>query len=118
MRIAKSRQQTPAVCRCIIVLALLLPSAAGAAGNIVVAKTDVTVTSAATLVLAINPVRATLSCTNTSASVHVRWGDATVTATKGQQLRAGLSIEIENSAPIYMISEGVDVTVSCTEETR
>lgn len=81
-------------------------------------KTDVTVTSAATLVLAGNSFRYALNCTNTSASVNVRWGDSTVTATKGQQLRAGTSIEINSRAPVYMISEGANVTVSCTEETK
>ena len=82
------------------------------------AKDDVTVTSSATLVLAGNAFRYALSCTNTSASVHVRWGDSTVTASKGQQLRAGTSVEILSKSPVYMISEGANVTVSCTEETK
>lgn len=79
---------------------------------------DKTVTGTATLISAASPIRSALNCTNTHATVHVRWGDSTITATSGQQLRAGTAIEILNSAAIYMISEGVNVTVSCTEETR
>ena len=79
---------------------------------------DVTVTNAATLVAAANASRATLSCTNTSASVHVRWGSSSVTATTGQRIAAGAAIEIRNIGAIYMISEGANVTVSCTEEIR
>jgi hypothetical protein len=77
---------------------------------------DVTVTGSATLVKAATPLRMALNCTNTSGSVHVRWGDATVTATTGQQLRASSAIEIKHNGTVYMISEGANVTVSCTEE--
>ncbi len=79
---------------------------------------DVTVTNAATLILAGNAFRSALNCTNHSASVNVRWGGSTVDATHGQRLPAGSSITISNRAPIYMISEGANVTVSCTEETK
>ena len=79
---------------------------------------DVTVTGSATLISAANANRATLSCTNTSSTVHVRWGSASVTATTGQRVAAGSAIEIRNIGAIYMISEGANVTVSCTEETR
>lgn len=89
-----------------------------AGAETVVAKADVSVTSSATVVANANGNRVFLSCTNTHATVHVRWGDSTVTATKGQQLRAGRSIEIKNRDVVYMISEGATVTVACTEETR
>ena len=79
---------------------------------------DVSVTSAATLVKGQNAFRYALSCTNTHATVHVRWGSSAVTATTGQQIKAGASIEIRSTGPVYMISEGASVTVSCTEETR
>lgn len=79
---------------------------------------DVTVTGTATLIKAQREIRTALNCTNTHATVHVRWGDSTVTASSGQQLRAGSAIEIENRAAVYMISEGANVTVSCTEETK
>jgi len=82
------------------------------------AKADVTVTNAATLVLAANAFRSALNCTNTSATVHVRWGDSAVTASTGQRLPAATAIEIANIGAVYMISEGANVTVSCTEETR
>lgn len=79
--------------------------------------TDVTVTGSATLIKAANFDRTSLSCTNTGL-VNVRWGDSTITNTKGQQLKSGLSIEIRNTGPVYMISEGANTTVACTEETR
>jgi hypothetical protein len=78
---------------------------------------DVSVTTAATLVKAQNLNRVALSCTNTDASIHVRWGSSAVTTTTGQQLRAGSSIEILSTDAVYMIAESSSVTVSCTEET-
>lgn|SRR3990167_3596788 len=79
---------------------------------------DVVVTNAATVVKAQNAFRYALSCTNTHATVHVRWGSSAVTAAVGQRIPAGASIEIRSTGPVYMISEGADVTMSCTEETR
>lgn len=79
-------------------------------------KTDVTVTGTATLVAAENTFRTALSCTNTDASIGVRWGDSTVTTTKGQRLPAGMSIEIKARGAVYMIAESQTVSVSCTEE--
>ena len=84
----------------------------------VVEKSDVTVTNSATLVLAANAFRSALNCTNNSASVNVRWGSSGVTASTGQRIPFGAAIEIANKGAIYMISEGANVTVSCTEETR
>lgn len=78
---------------------------------------DVTVTGTATLIKAATIDRISLSCTNTGL-VNVRWGDATITNTQGQQLKTGLSIEIKNRGPVYMISEGSNTTISCTEELR
>lgn len=78
---------------------------------------DVTVTGSATLVDAADGNRLALNCTNTSASVNVRWGPSTVTAAAGQRLPAGTSITIQNVGAVYMISEGANVTVSCTKET-
>lgn len=80
--------------------------------------TDKTVTSSATLISAGNGNRAALNCTNNDASVNVRWGGSTVTATTGQRIPASRTAEIRNTGAIYMISEGASVTVSCTEETR
>lgn len=77
---------------------------------------DVTVTSTATLVTAGSAFRTGISCTNHDAAVHVRWGSSSVTATKGQRFAAGATIEIATKGPVYMISEGANVTVSCTEE--
>lgn len=77
---------------------------------------DKTVTGSATLIKAHNGLRYALNCTNNSTTVAVRWGDSSVTATTGQRLPAGTSIEIRTRGAVYMISEGADVTVSCTEE--
>ena len=80
-------------------------------------RSDVTVSSTATQVLAASQGRIVASCTNTSSADHVRWGDSSVTAAKGQRLPAGASIEIFTTAAVYMIAEGSDVGISCTEET-
>ncbi len=85
-------------------------------GDTITPIADVTVTSSATLVRAANGDRLALSCTNTHATVSIRWGSSAVTAAIGQRVPAGASIEIRNIGAIYMISEGADVTVSCTEE--
>lgn len=84
----------------------------------VVPIADKTVTSATTAIVSANQNRLALNCTNTSATVNVRWGSASAAATTGQRLSAGSAIEIRNTAAIYMISEGANVTVSCTEELR
>lgn len=78
---------------------------------------DVTVTNSATLVHAADSSRVSLSCTNTDPAVNVRWGNSSVTATTGQRIPAGTSVEIRNTAAIYMISEGANVSMSCTKET-
>ena len=87
-------------------------------GDQITPTADVTVTGSATLISAANSNRATLSCTNTSATVNVRWGSSAVTASTGQRIPANSSAEIRNTGAVYMISEGANVTVSCTEEIR
>lgn len=84
-------------------------------GRLVTPIADVTVTGTATLIAAAED-RLAISCTNNDSSVNVRWGNASVTASTGQQLKAGLAIQILNRDAIYMISEGASVTVSCTKE--
>lgn len=101
-----------------LILVLVLCSVPAWAQVNFLAKADVVVTGTATLVLAKNSFRYALNCTNTHATVHVRWGDSTVTATKGQRIPAGSAVEIRSTGAVYMISEGADVTVSCTEETK
>lgn len=103
--------------RQLLMLALLLlaPSLTWG-GN--VPKSDVTVSSSATLVCGSNSARVYCNVTNNDAAINVRWGDSTVTATKGQQLKSGSSIEISGPSPVYMISESTDVTVSVTEEIK
>ena len=98
-------------------LTLLVPSI-GQAQSSIEALADVTVTSSATLVAAGDGFRYALNCTNTNASVNVRWGDSTVTTTKGQQIRAATAIEILSRGPVYMISEGANVVVTCTKESK
>lgn len=83
-------------------------------GDTVTVRSDVTVTTTATLVAASNSSRAVLSCTTDAV---VRWGSATVTATQGQRIAANSSVAIANTAAIYMITESGTAAVSCTEET-
>ena len=106
--------------RLFLVCALLVAGSAWAQapqGKVNTPIADVTVGSAATLIAPLDSSRVALSCTNNDASVAVRWGSSAVTATSGQQLKAGASIEILSRDAVYMISEGATVTVSCTKET-
>ncbi len=105
--------------RLLLSLALLLMSASFAWGQVNFdTVADVTVTGTATLVKATNAFRFALSCTNNDSGVNVRWGDAAVLAASGQRIRAGASVEIKSRGAVFMISEGANVTVSCTEETK
>ena len=99
-------------------LLMLVSELLAADASSVTSKADVIVTGTSTLVAASNPSRAALSCTNTHATSAVRWGDSAVATSSGQQIKAGRGVEIRNSAPVYMISEGASVTVSCTEEAQ
>lgn len=83
-------------------------------GENVTSLADVTVPGTATLIKASNSLRAALNCATTEA---VRWGDSAITTTKGQRIGANSSIEIKNTAAVYMIAESSTATVSCTEET-
>lgn len=99
-----------------LILVLITPLSVEAQAAKSAPIADKIVTNAATLILIGNAFRTSLSCTNHT--VAVRWGNSTVTATVGQRIPAGASAEINNQDSIYMISEGADSTVSCTEETR
>jgi len=107
-------------CALVFVLSYAIPLHAEpvSIGTAVSSRADVTVTGSATIVASANSARAFLSCTNTSSSVNVRWGDSAVTSSRGQRVPFGSSVQITNTGDVYMISEGANVTVSCTEETR
>lgn len=106
----------------LILIFLLFASEASAAGapvriddgDTVTEQADVTVSSTAILVKSSNANRAALNCSTTNA---VRWGTSAVTATRGQSIPAGGSVQIKNTSAIYMIATGSSATVSCTEET-
>lgn len=83
-------------------------------GDTVTPKIDTTVSTTATLIAASNSSRAALNCTSSAA---VRWGSSLVNSTMGQQIPAGGSVEIRNTAAVYMAAESDSSTVSCTEET-
>ncbi len=100
----------------ILVLALPVAALGQQTGAVVTPIADVTVTGTATQIVGQNVFRTALSCMNNDATVNVRWGSSAVTATSGQRVSAGASVEILNRGPIFMISEGANVTVSCTEE--
>ena len=83
-------------------------------GDTVTDQADITVTSAAAvLIKASSSTRTVLSC---SISEPVRWGTSAITTTRGQLIAGGASAEFRNTAAIYMIAESDDSTVSCTEE--
>lgn len=83
-------------------------------GDTITSITDATVTSSAPVIIsASNQNRAALNCTS---SDLVRWGNSSITATKGQQIPVGGAVEIRNTGAIYMIAESDTATVSCTEE--
>lgn len=107
----------------VLLLSLLMTSTAWAAGSpvrvddgdTITDQADVTVTSAAAvLIKASNSNRSALNCTTTT---NVRWGSSTITITKGQLVAANSSVAIRNTGAIYMIAETDTATVSCTEET-
>ena len=109
----------------VLLIALLAAPALASAGPVtiqgggtIIPIADVTVTGSATLVRAASGTRLTLSCTNMDTTVHVRWGSSTVTASSGQRIPSGASVEIRNIGNVYMISEGANVVVSCTEEAQ
>lgn len=79
-------------------------------------KAAVTVTSTATLVCPTNENRVNCTCRNIGVDA-VRYGDSTVTASTGAQIAGGEPAEIRVRGAIYMISEGADTSVVCTEET-
>lgn len=80
-----------------------------------IALADVTVTSSPTLVCASDDNTVNCTCRNTGADA-VRYGDITVTATKGARIAAGEPVEIRVRGNVYMISEGASTTLSCTKE--
>jgi hypothetical protein len=102
----------------LVLLLTLLAGASPAAGQAARPLADVTVTGTATEIRPDNPQRRAVSCTNHSTTVAVRWGDASTTATRGQRIPAEASIEILATGPLFMISEGANVTMSCTEELK
>lgn len=80
-----------------------------------VSRSDVTVTGTATVVCPANDNRVTCTCVNLGATA-VRYGDSTISATKGAQIPSLTPAEIRVRGAVYMISEGADTTVACTEE--
>lgn len=112
------KQILSVLCVMLLLSAGLVAYAEMSPGSRVTPIADKTVTGATTAIVSANQNRLALNCTNTSGSVNVRWGSASAASTTGQRIAAGASIEIRNTAAIYMISEGASVTVSCTEELR
>lgn len=78
---------------------------------------DVTVTGTATLVCPLNLNRTFCNVTIGDDSA-VRWGDSTVTTSRGQRIKAGASIQIPSRDAVYMITEDVSVVATITEEVR
>lgn len=80
-----------------------------------VSQSDVTVTNTATLVCPANDNRVTCTCVNVGLTA-VRYGDSTLSAAKGARIDAGQPAEIRVRGAIYMVSEGDDTTLACTQE--
>lgn len=80
-----------------------------------VSQSDVTVTNTATLVCPANDNRVNCTCVNTGVDA-VRYGDSTISATKGARIGAGQPAEIRVRGAIYMVSEGADTELACTQE--
>lgn len=101
-----------------LAILLLLATLAFAQTNIT-PQVDYTLGATATEVCTTyNALRYACSCTNTDATIHMRWGNSAVTTTSGQQVRAGASVEIRSRAKIYFIAESGTPVLSCTEESR
>jgi hypothetical protein len=79
---------------------------------------DVTVTAAAVQVRPANQSRMALACKNTSATVAIRVGDSTVSATKGLQINGGETFVVTNTDAVFAASTGAAVTIACTESLR
>lgn len=80
-----------------------------------IAKDAVTVTTSPTLVCAANDNRVNCTCRNLGPDT-VRYGDSAITNSKGAQILSGEPAEIRIRGNVYMISEGGDTVVACTEE--
>ncbi len=52
---------------------------------------------------------------NNDAAIYLRWGDSTVTATKGGRIAPGTGITIMGSAAVYLYAESGSPTASGTE---
>lgn len=104
--------------KAIIAAILAIPTLAWGQAN-PTAIADLTLSSSAQQVCTVyNAFRYACSCTNKDSSIHARWGDSAVTTTKGQQVRAGTSIQILSRGAIYFIAESGSPVLTCTEESR
>lgn len=77
---------------------------------------DVSVTGTATLIRTARTNRIGLTCVNRDASVTIRVGDSTVTATSGVAVFPRATFIVVGTYAVYGISEGANVSVACTEE--
>jgi hypothetical protein len=79
---------------------------------------DVSITNAATSIVASDATRLLLTCVNTGAQ-NMRVGSSAVTATTGMQVRPGGSFSTTATAAIQAISEtATATTASCTRENQ
>lgn len=102
---------------CLLLSAFTIRNASGQAVR-VITRTDVTVTASATQLCPINGSRIDCSCTNNDTTNAFRVGDNLVTATRGQRVTAGGTFKASTTSAVFGISEGVNVAVSCTDQSR
>lgn len=86
--------------------------------NYYVPLAAVTVTTAATLVCPAMPNRVGCNCHNNDTTIHVRFGDSTVTSTTGARFSAGADGAFTSSNSIHMAAESSSVTITCTDERK
>lgn len=82
-------------------------------GDTMTPLADITVTTTATLIDTSNSSRATLNCT---VNTEIRWGDSSVTSTKGNRVGANIPFSIRNQGVVYFAATASTGTASCTRE--
>ena len=87
-------------------------------GTYLLSIADVTLSGARDLIDARSLGRVSLACTNTNGTVHARVGDVAITTSRGLQVRATTGFTTDSQDAVYGITEGADVVLACTKETR
>jgi hypothetical protein len=101
-----------------LALGLLLIAVPALAQSQASSRTDMTVSTTATLICPANPNRTACNCTNNDSSINIRWGGSGVTTTSGQRVTPNGTLTTAVTGPVYAAAESSSVTLSCTDEIR